>query len=77
MSAVKGTEFFSDRKSYITLRGRWFYIIVLNIHVPIEDKTDSVNGSFYKELERMFDKCPKRHMKILFNAKWAGMAVSN
>jgi hypothetical protein len=31
-----------------------------------------VKGSFYEELERVFDKLPKYHMKILledFNAK--------
>jgi hypothetical protein len=46
-------EFFSDRMSYIILRGRWFHIIVLNVHAPTEDKTDD---SFYEELERIFDK---------------------
>jgi hypothetical protein len=45
--------------------------VVLNVHAPTEDKTDDVH-SFYKELERVFDKFPKYHMKILlgdFNAK--------
>jgi exonuclease III len=57
---------------YIILRGNWCHIIVLNVHAPTEDKTDDVKDSFYKELERMFDKFPKYHMKILlgdFNAK--------
>jgi hypothetical protein len=39
---------------------------------PTEDKTDDVKDSFYEELERIFDKFPKYHMKILFgdlNAK--------
>jgi hypothetical protein len=64
-------EFVSDRMSYIILRGRWFYIIVLNIHAPTEDKTDDVKDSFYEKLEVVFDKFPKYHMKILldFNAK--------
>jgi exonuclease III len=47
-------------------------MIVLNVHAPAEDKTDDVKGSFYEELERVFDKFPKYHMKILlgdFNAK--------
>jgi endonuclease/exonuclease/phosphatase family metal-dependent hydrolase len=51
--------------SYIILRGRWCQVIVLNVHAPTEDKTD-------EELERVFDKFPKYHMKILlgdFNAK--------
>jgi hypothetical protein len=58
--------------SYITLRGRWFHIIVLNVHAPTEDKTDDVKDSFYEELEHIFDKFPKYHMKILLgdiNAK--------
>jgi hypothetical protein len=58
--------------SYIILRGRWHHIIVLNVHAPTEDKTDDVKDSFYEELECVFDKFPKYHMKILlgdFNAK--------
>jgi hypothetical protein len=58
--------------SNIILRGRWCHIIVLNVHAPTEDKTDDVKESFYEELERVFDKCPKYHTKILlgdFNAK--------
>jgi exonuclease III len=57
---------------YIILRGRWCHIILLNVHAPTEDKTDDVKDSFYEELERMFDKIPKYHTKILlgdFNAK--------
>jgi exonuclease III len=72
ISAVKRVEFVSDRKLYIILRGRWCYIIVLNVHAPTEDKTDDVKDSFYEELECVFDKFPKYHIKILlgdFNAK--------
>jgi hypothetical protein len=45
--------------SYITLRGRWCDIIVLNVHAPTEDKIDDMKDSFYEELERVFDKLPK------------------
>jgi hypothetical protein len=71
ISADKGVEFVSDRMSYIILRGRWCHIIVLNAHAPTEDKTDDVKDSFYEELERVFNRFPKYHMKILidFNAK--------
>jgi hypothetical protein len=58
--------------SYIILRGRWCHIIVLNVHASTEDKTDYVKDSFYEELECVFDKFPKYHMKILlcnFNTK--------
>jgi exonuclease III len=72
ISAVKRVEFVSDKMSYIILRGRWCHIIVLNVHAPTEDKTGDVKDSFYEELERVFDKFPKYHMKIMlgdFNAK--------
>jgi hypothetical protein len=72
VSAVKRVEFGSDRMSYIILRGCWFYIIVLNVHTPTEDKIDDVKDSHYEELEGIFDKFPKYDMKTLlgyFNAK--------
>jgi hypothetical protein len=59
IAAVKRVEFVSNRMSYILLRGRWCHIIVQNVHAPIEDKTDDVKETFYKELECVFDKLPK------------------
>jgi exonuclease III len=72
MSAVKRVEFVSDKMLYIILRGRWCNIIVLNVHVPTEDKIDDIKDRFYEELEQVFDKFPRYHTKILlgdFNAK--------
>jgi hypothetical protein len=37
ISAVKRVELVSDRMSYITLKGHWCDIIVLNVHAPTED----------------------------------------
>jgi hypothetical protein len=55
------------------LRGRWYVIIVLNVHAPTEDITDNTKKkNFYKELEHIFDQFPKYHIKFLledFNAK--------
>jgi hypothetical protein len=51
VSAVKGVEFVSDRMSYIVMRGRWYIIIVLNVHAPSEEKNDDSKESFYEELE--------------------------
>jgi exonuclease III len=71
ISAVKRVEFVWDRMSYIIQRGRWFYIIILNVHAPTEDKIDDVKESF-KEFENIFDKFPKYHITILlgdFNNK--------
>jgi exonuclease III len=50
--------------SYTILRGGWCDIIVLNVHAPTEDKID-MKDNFYKELERVFDRFPKYHKKIL------------
>jgi hypothetical protein len=61
ISAVKRVEFVSDRMSYITLKGRWFDIIVLNVHAPTEDKDDDIRDSFYEELEQEFDQFPTYH----------------
>jgi hypothetical protein len=66
ISADKRVGFISDSMSYIILRGRWCDFIILNVHVPTEDKTDDIRGSFYEELEHVFDKFPKCHMKNLF-----------
>jgi hypothetical protein len=58
--------------SYIILlvRGRWCDIIVPNVLTQTEDK-DDMRDSLHEELEHVFDKFPKYHMKILlgeFNA---------
>jgi hypothetical protein len=65
ISAVKRVEFVSDRMSYITLKGCWWDITVLNVHAPTEDKVDIIIDSFYEELEEVLDQFPRYHMKIL------------
>jgi hypothetical protein len=52
---------------YVMLRGRWWDIIVLNVHAPTGDKIDYVKDSYYKKLELIFDKFPKHHKKNLLN----------
>jgi len=47
-SGVKRVEFVSDRVSYIIMRGRWFNIIVLNVHAPSEEKSDESKDSFMR-----------------------------
>jgi hypothetical protein len=51
--------------SYINVKGHWCDIIVLNVHAPIENKDDDVKDSFYEEIEEVFDKFPRYHMKNL------------
>jgi hypothetical protein len=57
--------------SYIILRGRWCDIIVLNVPAPTVDKTDYMMNSFYEELECVFSKFPKYHIKIISMSKKA------
>jgi hypothetical protein len=59
MSAVKKIEFVRDKMPYIILRGRWFHVIVLNVHVPAEDEIDDVKEGLYEELGCIFNKFPK------------------
>ena len=47
------------------LRGRRLHIILVNVHAPSEEKSEELKGSFYEELEELFDHFPKYHMKIL------------
>ena len=54
VSAVKNAGFVSDTISYIVLRGRWRNIIVLNVHVPSEEKRDDSDDSFFEEFEQVF-----------------------
>ena len=51
--------------SYTVLRGRWFNIIVLNVHTPSEEKSDDSKDSFYEELDQVFlNHFPKYHMEF-------------
>jgi hypothetical protein len=64
ISAVKRVEFVSDKDLVHILRGHWCDIIVLSVHAPTEDKIDNVKNRFHEELQHVFDKFPKYHMKI-------------
>jgi len=52
--ALKRVEFVSNRASYIVLRGRWFNIIVMNVHAPNEEKSGNSNDSFYEKFRGGF-----------------------
>jgi len=58
LSAVKTVEFIRYRMSYIVLRGCCFNIIVLNVPVPNEGKSDCSKDSFDEGLGQVFDYFP-------------------
>ena len=62
-----GTGFlYSDCVPYITLKDRWCDIIVVNVHVPSEDKGGDIKEGFYEEIDRLFDQLSVYDMKIMF-----------
>jgi hypothetical protein len=58
ISVVRRAEFIND-KTYIILRGHWCNIIVLNVCIPFEDKSDDIKDCFYEELGCVFIQFPK------------------
>jgi hypothetical protein len=52
--------------SYIILRGRWCDVIVLNVHVPCEDKSDGVKDSFYEELKCVSNQVARYDIKTFW-----------
>jgi exonuclease III len=63
ISEVERVEFVSDRMLYITLKGRWCDIIVLNVNAPTEDKDDDIKDSFCEELEQVSDQFTRHLIK--------------
>jgi hypothetical protein len=53
--------------SYIILRGRWCDVIILNVHATVKENIADIKNRFYEELEHVFDKFPKYHMKIMLD----------
>jgi hypothetical protein len=59
LSVVQRAEVFSNRMSYVVLRGRCCDIIVLNAQAQTLERGDDSKHIFYEELERGFEHFPK------------------
>jgi hypothetical protein len=66
ISAVRRIEFFSDRMSYIILKGCCCNILILSVHDLSEDKSEDIKDSFCGELGCVFDQFPSNNMTIFF-----------
>jgi hypothetical protein len=69
---VRKVDFVRVRISYVILTVRCNSVIVLNVHVPYEDKSDDKKGGFCEEVGRVCDEFPRYDIKILlghFNAE--------
>jgi exonuclease III len=56
----------------LRIRGRFHNYSLICVHGPTEDKNENQKYSFYKLLEKEYDKCPKNDIKLIigdFNAK--------
>jgi hypothetical protein len=78
VSAVKRTEFVSDRLSHSFERSQCI-IIILNVHAPTQEKSNNSKDNFYEELEQVFNHFFFFIIKILlgnFNAKLGRQDIS-
>ncbi|PSN29507.1 hypothetical protein C0J52_27653, partial [Blattella germanica] len=57
LSAIRDIKFVSDRISYI--------ILEVNVYGPTEASDDTIKDEFYEELESVFDRLSRYHMKIV------------
>jgi len=64
VSAVKRTEFVSDRMSYIVPRGHWCHI-VLHPHTSTEGKSDDSKGQILCDIGAGFCSFSKGQYEIL------------
>ncbi|PSN35187.1 hypothetical protein C0J52_22574 [Blattella germanica] len=72
LSAIRDIKFVSDRISYIILKGKRHDFIIVNVYGPTEASDDTIKDEFFEELESVFDRLSRYHMKIVlgdFNAK--------
>ena len=52
--AFKRVEFVSDRLLYIVRTGRYFNIVILNLHAPSKEKSYNSKDRFCENLEQVF-----------------------
>lgn len=55
----------SERLCYIRIKGKCKNLTIINIHAPTEVKTDDEKDKFYEEMERVYQKLPKREIKLV------------
>lgn len=72
LGAVIGFNPIDERMCTLRVKGKFFNITLINCHAPTEEKDDDIKNAFYEKLQKVFERSPKRDVKIVlgdFNAK--------
>ncbi|XP_042911563.1 uncharacterized protein [Parasteatoda tepidariorum] len=62
----------SPRLCVIRIRGQFFHYSIICAHAPTEDRSDDEKETFYEELDKIFNDCPRHDRKLIIgdlNAK--------
>ena len=49
----------------LRIKGRFFNYCIINVHCPHEERPDDEKEAFYAELEKVYDGCSRRDVKIV------------
>ena len=62
MHAVIGFTPVDERLCTLRIKGKFFNITFINVHAPTEDKDDETKNICYENLQRVFEKAPRRDL---------------
>lgn len=71
-NAVMGFNPIDERLCSLRIRGKFFNYTLINAYAPTEDKDNDMKELFYEKLVEVYDRAPKRDIKIVLgdlNAK--------
>jgi len=72
MNKILGFEPISDHICKLRVKGKFYYITIINIYAPTEDKEEEIKEKFYVELQKTQDTVPKHDVTVILgdmNAK--------
>lgn len=55
----------NERICVLRVRGKFFNYSMINVHAPHNERPEDEKDSFYRQLERAYDQCPRNDIKIV------------